>query len=211
MPMISMTRAAAILSCMALSLCGLSASAQGDAAAGQAKSATCVACHGADGNSSNPEWPKIAGQHAGYTYKQLMDFKAQEQRDNAIMYGIVAGLSEQDMQDLAAYYATQSMSGGFVDESQVALGKRIYHGGNAKTGVPACMGCHGPAGLGDPLAGFPRLAGQHAQYTEAQLNAFRLESRWNDARRMMRNVAIRMTPAEMAAVSAYLSGLHAGD
>ena len=180
----------------------------GDPAAGASKSATCIACHGADGNSTNPEWPKIAGQHAGYIEKQLGEFKAAKERSNALMTGMVAPLSAQDMKDLAAYYAGQSMSGGFTDENLAALGKKIYRGGNAESGVPACMGCHGPQGAGDPMAGFPRLAGQHATYVQVQLEAFRQGTRSNDVRRMMRDIALKMTPDEMKAVASYINGLY---
>ena len=180
----------------------------GDPGAGQAKAATCSACHGADGNSTNAEWPKIAGQHAGYITKQLMEFKAAKVRNNALMTGMVAALSEQDMKDLAAYYSTQSMSGGFADEKLVELGKRIYRGGNAESGVPACMACHGPQGLGDPMGGFARLAGQHATYVQAQLEMFRQGTRSNDEKRMMRDIALKMTPDEMKAVASYINGLH---
>lgn len=180
----------------------------GDPAAGKTKAATCLACHGADGNSTNPEWPKIAGQHPGYIEKQLAEFKATKTRSNALMTGMVAALSAQDMKDLGAYYAAQSMSGGFTDENLAVPGKRIYRGGNAESGVPACIGCHGPQGAGDPLAGFPRLAGQHATYVQAQLNAFREGTRSNDAKRMMRDIALKMTPDEMKAVASYINGLY---
>jgi len=180
----------------------------GDPAAGKAKAITCTACHGPDGNSSNPEWPKIAGQHARYFAKQLMNFKQGTHRNNAMMTGMVAALSDQDMHDLGAYYAAMGMSGGFADEALVKLGKKIYHGGNQATGVPACMSCHGPAGLGDPRGGFPRLAGQHAAYTAMQLENFRLGERSNDPQRMMRDIALKMTPDEMAAVASYIGGLH---
>ena len=112
------------------------------------------------------------------------------------------------MKDLSAFYATQSSSGGFVDEALVEAGRRLYHGGNAKSGVPACMGCHGPAGAGDPRGGFPRLAGQHAKYISMQLDSFRNETRSNDYLRMMRDIAVKMTPAEVQAVSAYVNALH---
>jgi cytochrome c553 len=181
---------------------------EGDPAAGQAKAATCIACHGPDGNSVNPEWPKIAGQHARYIAKQLKEFKAGKHRSNALMAGMVAGLSEQDMDDLGAFYASANMSGGFAEESLVELGEKIYRGGNSASGVPACMSCHGPTGVGDPLAGFPRLAGQHATYTRAQLESFRTEARSNDPKRMMRDIALKLTPDEMAAVASYIGGLH---
>lgn len=183
----------------------------GDPAAGEAKSATCLACHGADGNSVNPEWPKLAGQHERYLVKQLMDYKAGETRVNAIMNGLAAALSDQDMKDLGAFYASKTMSGGNADEELVALGKKIYQGGNADSGVAACMSCHGPAGKGDPLGGFPRLAGQHAQYTQTQLELWRTGTRQNDARRMMRDVVLKMTPDEIKAVSSYIAGLKPAD
>jgi cytochrome c553 len=180
----------------------------GDPATGKAKAATCAACHGPDGNSTNPEWPKIAGQHAAYIASQLMAFKEGKARNNAMMTGMVAALSEQDMRDLGAYYASMNMSGGFADENLAELGEKIYRGGNQATGVPACMSCHGPAGLGDPRGGFPRLAGQHATYTQVQLENYRLGVRSSDANRMMRDIALKMTPDEMAAVASYISGLH---
>ena len=122
--------------------------------------------------------------------------------------GMVAALTPGDMKNLAAYYAEQSMSGGFADEELLELGKKIYRGGNAESGVPACMGCHGPQGLGDPMAGFPRLAGQHATYTATQLEAFRLGTRSNDVKSMMRDIALKLTPDEKKAVANYISGLH---
>ena len=180
----------------------------GDPAAGQAKAAACVACHNADGNSTNPEWPKLAGQNARYTVKQLKDLKAQESRKNEIMAGLAAGLSDQDMADIAAFYATQNRTGGFVSEEQLALGQKIYRGGNIETGVPACSGCHGPAGAGDPSGGIPNLSGQHATYSAAQLKAFRSGTRANDANGMMRGSARWLSDAEIAAVSEYMAGLH---
>jgi len=183
--------------------------AQADAAAGKAKAAVCAACHGADGNSTNPQWPKLAGQHAAYIVKQLQDFKQGKTRTNAIMAGMAASLSAQDMANLGAWFSSQAASPGYASKSaDLKLGKKIYRGGNAATGVPACMSCHGPGGAGNPNAGFPRLGGQHAQYVAGQLQNFRLQSRANDKQAMMRDIALRMTPAEMAAVSAYINGLH---
>jgi cytochrome c553 len=180
----------------------------GDPAAGKAKAAVCTACHGADGNSTNPEWPKLAGQHAGYLDKQITEFKAGKVRSNSLMTGMVASLSAQDIKDLSAYFASQSTSGGFTDKALAKLGNKIYRGGNAESGVPACMACHGPQGLGDPMAGFPRLAGQHATYVNAQLKGFREGTRSNDTKRMMRDIALKMTPDEMKAVASYINGLH---
>lgn len=193
---------------IALAGAALPTLAAGDVAAGQAKSATCAACHGMDGNSTNPEWPKLAGQHAGYVVKQLNDFKAGQQRSNEMMAPMVAGLSEQDMLDLAAYFSSQASTGGFAGEAQVERGARLYRAGNAATGVAACTACHGPRGIGDPRGGFPVLAGQHATYVAAQLRAFRSMRRANDANGMMRDVARWMSDEEIEAVSQYVAGLH---
>ncbi len=183
----------------------------GDPAAGKAKSATCVACHGADGNSSNPEWPKLAGQGEAYLLKQLMNFKADpdspNHRSNASMNGMVMPLSEQDMADLAAYYASQKPSKGTAAADKVELGRMIYKGGNNSSGVAACAACHGPNGNGNPKAKFPSLAGQHAQYTVLQLEAFSAGERANDPAQMMRNIAAKMSKEEMQAVAEYVAGL----
>jgi cytochrome c553 len=189
------------------------ASAAGDPAAGQQKAAACTACHGADGNSANGEWPKLAGQHPSYTVKQLQNFKAQLEpnpqvvRVNEIMKGMAAPLSEQDMEDLAAYFANQAISPGSADPELLETGQALYQGGNLNTGVPACTGCHGPTGRGNPAAGFPSLHAQHAQYTETQLKAFRSMQRANDPGKMMRNIASRMTDKEIQAVASYIQGL----
>lgn len=191
-------------------LLGLSFSAiasdSGNAEAGKSKSATCSACHGADGNSMNPEWPTLAGQHPNYIAKQLANFK-DGARYNATMSPMAAPLSEQDMLDLAAFYAGQQPKGGMADESMVELGEAVFRGGNTSTGVAACSGCHGPTGSGNPAAKFPGLAGQHAKYIALQLYAFRKGERANDAGKMMRNVALRMTDDEIEAVAQYIQGL----
>jgi cytochrome c553 len=196
-----------LIACSTLSTAIL---AQADVAAGKAKSAVCAACHGADGNSTNPIWPNLAGQHPGYIVKQLEDFKSDKKtRSNALMLGMAAALNDADRANLAAFYSSQSASSGFASKSaDLELGKKIYRGGNAVTGVPACMSCHGPSGAGDPKAGFPVLSGQHAQYTQLQLESFRLETRSNDKQAMMRDIALKLTPKEIAAVSAYINGLH---
>ena len=180
--------------------------AAGDAAAGKTKAAACAACHSADGNSVNPEWPKLAGQHAAYLVKQLTNFKAGD-RNNAMMAPMAAPLSEQDMADIAAYFSGQTQNGGKADPALVAAGEKLFRGGNATTGVAACMGCHGPNGMGNPPANFPRLSGQHAAYTVTQLKTFRSGERANDAGMMMRNIAARMTDDEMKAVASYIEGL----
>lgn len=180
----------------------------GDPARGQQLSQACSACHGSDGNSVNPEWPKIAGQHAEYIHKQLMDYKS-GRRENALMAGQVANLDEQDMRDLGAFYSRQQMAPGTADEAVAERGERIYRGGIPASGVAACTACHGPTGQGNPAAMFPVVAGQHAQYNSDQLRYFRSEQRANDNGRMMRNLAARMSDADIRAVSEYMAGLRA--
>lgn len=195
----------------ALALVGLfmanGAYAAGDAAAGETKSASCIACHMADGNSVNPIWPKLAGQHEGYLVKQLVDFKAGNRADPTMM-AMVAPLNDQDVLDLAAYFSSQTQSGGAAQPELVDLGETVYRAGNAARGLTACTACHGPTGTGIPSAGFPRVGGQHADYVVKQLKDFRAGNRGNDANSMMRDVAARMTDAEIEAVASYVSGLH---
>ncbi|MCW8910516.1 MAG: cytochrome c4 [Gammaproteobacteria bacterium] len=181
-----------------------SAMAAGDAAAGEAKAAACFGCHMPDGNSVVDQFPKLAGQHEKYSVKQLSEFKSMK-RKNDIMLGMAAALSDQDMADLGAYFASKTATPAVADESKVALGKDVYRGGNMNTGVPACMGCHGPTGAGNPTAGYPSLGGQHAAYTLAQLNAFRDGARDNDPAGMMRNVVARMSKEEIEAVANYIA------
>ncbi|MCK5668273.1 MAG: cytochrome c4, partial [Gammaproteobacteria bacterium] len=151
----------------------------GDVAAGKEKSALCAACHGTDGNSVNPVWPKLAGQHSEYILKQLKDFKAGK-RNNIQMNPLVATLSEEDMQDLAAYFSSQQAKIGYASAESLEMGEKIYRAGDASKGLPACMSCHGPTGAGNPAASFPSLSGQHAEYTKIQLLAFRDNKRTND-------------------------------
>lgn len=184
--------------------------AEGDAEAGKTKSTTCTACHGADGNSVNGEWPKLAGQHAQYIDRQLHLYKSGG-RQNAIMMGMVAALSDQDMADLAAYYAANELKPGVADPALVATGERVFRAGNPQAGVPACIACHGPAGAGNPLAGYPVLAGQHAVYTATVLRAFRDGAVWGEgdnANAVMAGVAQNLTDDEIDAVASYLEGLH---
>ncbi len=183
------------------------AQAGGDPAAGKEKSQVCAACHGVDGNSVNPIWPRLAGQHPEYIVKQLQDFKAGH-RENAQMSPMAANLSEQDMQDLAVYYASQKPKHGSTDPALLELGEKIYRAGNLEAGVPACMACHGPAGGGNPAALYPALSGQHAEYTQAQLKGFREGLRTNDINSVMRTIVGRMTDEEIRAVSQYVQGLH---
>ena len=193
-----------VLLCTVVSINALAA----DPAAGEAKAALCVACHGPAGNSANPEWPKLAGQHAKYTAKQIRDFMAGATRSNELMAPMIAGLSDQDIEDISAYYAIQTSTGGFASEELHALGERIYRGGNAESGVPACIACHGPRGGGNGPAGFPALAGQHAVYTAKQIEDWRLGNRSNDSNRMMADAVRYLTPQETRAVSEYIAGLH---
>lgn len=166
----------------------------------------CAACHGVDGNSAVSVNPNLAGLNAEYINKQLTEFKSGT-RQNAVMSGMVASLSPQDMLNLAAYYSAQQPKPATAQDQQLALlGQKIYRGGVQGTGVPACASCHGPQGKGIPSQ-FPRLAGQHSDYTYAQLEAFRLGNRSNDAAKMMRSIATKMTDADMKAVSAYIQGL----
>ncbi|MGH8731330.1 MAG: c-type cytochrome [Burkholderiales bacterium] len=166
----------------------------------------CAACHGADGNSPLPMNPSLAGQHPEYLFKQLNEFKSGS-RNNAVMMGMVAGVSAEDMRNLAAYYAAQKPSETAAkDRDLVAQGRKLFRGGNVATGVTACAGCHSPNGAGIPSQ-YPRLAGQHPEYVVAQLKAFRAGDRANDSNAMMRAVAGRLTDKEIAAVAEYLSAL----
>lgn len=180
----------------------------GDPEAGKTKSTSCLACHGADGNSMNPEWPKLAGQHEDYLLKQLNYFYGGE-RENATMKGMVQGLSETDMEDLAAYYSSQEVQFGTADPQLVELGQKIYRSGNAESGVAPCMGCHGPNGAGNPGANYPALRGQHAKYVEIQMHGFAEGKRVNEnSVKMMQLLASRMTNREIRAVASYIQGLH---
>lgn len=171
----------------------------------------CAACHAADGNSPTSANPKIAGQFPEYLAKQLMNFKAQggkkPERDNAVMAGMVATLSTEDMKNLAAYYAGQKMKPASAKDKQLASqGQKLFRGGNSATGVAACAGCHGPDGAGVPSQ-FPRIAGQYAEYIELQLKSFKAGARANDPSGMMRGVAGRMSDQEIKAVAEYAAGL----
>ncbi|MFP4079445.1 MAG: c-type cytochrome [Ectothiorhodospira sp.] len=186
----------------------LHAAEPGDPERGRELSSPCVACHKEDGNSANPEWPKTAGKDEDYLFKQLMDYKW-GRRSHSLMNPQVEDLTEQDMRDLAAYYASQETAPGrpSADEETLELGKKIYFGGNLQSGVAACVACHGPGGQGNPAAEFPSVAAQHATYAQDQLEQFSDGVRENDPGRMMRDVAGRMTEEEMEAVSQYMESL----
>ena len=196
-----------LIACAAVFALTGAAQAAGDAAAGKSRAQACAGCHGADGNSANPLWPKLAGQHEKYLAKQLADFKEGKTRKDPVMAGQAAGLSQADMDNLAAYFAQQKISAGNADEKLVELGERIYRGGNPANKIAACIACHGPNGAGNPAANFPRLSGQHAAYVEKSLKDFRSEARTNDAGKMMRNITEKMTDKEIAAVASYIQGL----
>jgi cytochrome c553 len=171
----------------------------------------CAACHAGDGNSTAPANPKIAGQFPEYLHKQLADFKPlpgkKAARESPVMNAMVANLSDADMKNLAAYYAGQQLKPATAADKELAgLGQKLWRGGNAATGVPACGGCHGPAGAGIP-AQFPRLAGQYAEYIATQLKSFRDGARSNDPNGMMRGVAARLSEREIRAVAEYAAGL----
>ncbi len=190
-----------------LAVASSSALAAGDPAAGKAKAASCAGCHGVDGKALLPEYPNLAAQHESYIAKQLRDYQSGE-RKNAIMAGMAAALSEQDIDDIAAYYASQPAISGVADEEGLQKGMDIYRGGISGAGVPACSGCHGANGKGNPAATWPALAGQNAAYIILQLEQFRSTERANDPNAMMRSVAERLTDAEIKALSNYIMGLH---
>ena len=181
------------------------AASKPDLAKGQASAtAVCAACHTSDGSRGSPANPILQGQHPEYLVKQLAEFKSGK-RDNAVMKGMAATLSEPDMKNVAAFYASKQAKPGFAKSKDlVALGEKIYRGGIAERSVPACSGCHSPTGAGIPSQ-YPRMAGQHADYTEAQLIAFRGGVRKNSAQ--MSGVAQKMNDREIKAVSDYIAGL----
>jgi cytochrome c553 len=179
----------------------------GSADEGQSKSTACIACHGPNGNSANPEWPNLAGQHAQYVRKQLEAFK-NGARKNPLMTPMAMGLSEDDMEDLGAYFAAQKPAATLeADASKVPLGQRVYRSGDPKSGAPACSSCHGPTGDGNPPASYPAVRGQYATYVAAQLRAYRAGTRQTDQNQMMRNVASTMSDEQIDAVASYIQGL----
>ena len=192
--------------------------AGGDAEKGKALAASCAACHGSEGVSTNPEWPNLAGQGEGYLAKQLYDFRtivSKEgespvvyKRQNAVMNGMaVAIASDEDVQHIAAYYASLPAATGAAKEETVEEGTLIYKGGKTSTKIAACASCHGPTGSGVDAAKFPKLAGQHSKYIAMQLKAFRSGARNNDMNQMMRDVAKRMSDTDIEMVSGYIAGL----
>ena len=191
-------------------LCGLQAStvtrADGSVEEGQAKSTPCIACHGVNGNSSNPVWPNLADQHKQYIVRQLQAFKSGARQD-PLMTPMAMGLSDDDAEDLAAYFDDQPLTGLEADPSRAPLGQRVYRGGDPTSGVAACIACHGPGGEGNPTAGYPSIKGQQSGYVAAQLRAYRAGTRKTDPNQMMRDVARTMSDDKIDAVAAYVQGM----
>lgn len=185
--------------------------AKGDPNAGKAKSEVCVACHGIDGNSVNPIWPKIADEPEKYLVHQLMEYRKgpQGKRFDPTMFGMTQNLTDQDILDIAAFYASQKATENKSNPKGMELGQKIYRGGDLARGIPACgPSCHGMRGEGLELAGIPKLSGQQLDYTIDQLKKFRAGVRADDANGIMRDIAKRMTDEEIEAVSNYAAGLH---
>jgi len=181
--------------------------AAGDIEAGKTKSVVCGACHGADGKAMLPTYPNLAGQGEAYITKQLNDFISGA-RSNPLMSPMAAPLSEEDIADLAAYFSSMPSKEGVAAEENIALGESIFRGGITSVKIPACTGCHGPDGAGNSAAAYPALSGQNTGYVDSTLKGFRSGARANDPAEMMRDVAHRLTDAEIAAVSNYIQGLH---
>lgn len=214
---------AGVVACMALSFTNVAIAAEGSspltgsAEAGAAKAAVCTACHGPNGNSSNPEWPNLAGQNAAYTHEQLTLFKA-KMRNNPLMQPIVDPLTEQDFADLGAYFAAQTPAGLEADPSYWKAGEALYKSGDAARNIPACTACHGPAGQGNAAAGYPALRAQHSVYTVKQLQDYLTGNRYRDGTDaskvhttrnspMMTTIAQRLTPEDIRNLASYLQGL----
>jgi cytochrome c553 len=180
----------------------------GSPAEGQTKTVACAACHGPDGNSATPTWPSLAGQHARYTVNQLNAYKDGERLDPG-MRGFASTLSDDDMQDIAAWYASQAPAPKGADPALISLGEQIYRGGIPDRGIAACIACHGPSGQGNALAAYPRVSHQHAPYLAATLRAYAAGERRSDAsmNQMMRNVAELLLDDEIDALASYMQGL----
>ena len=181
----------------------------GDAKAGEAKAAVCGACHGMDGNSALAMYPKLAGQNESYTVRQLTQFK-NGKRNNAIMLPFASTLSDQDMHDLGAFFASKQATPGQTDEAYVARAQALYRAGDAKLGVPACMACHGPSGRGMAGSAYPQVAGQWSEYVSAKLTEWRAGTTWGDDEhaKVMPEIAKRLGEKDIAALASYMQGLH---
>jgi cytochrome c553 len=208
-----------MISALLMAASGAVLAVEGDVKAGESKAAACAGCHGAGGNSTVGTFPKLAGQHPKYVIKQLNDMKIDPAKSGRVvveMGGVVPSLTEQDIADLAAYYGVQKIEGGAANKDLVVKGESVYRAGNKAKGLAACTGCHSPDGKGNNGAGFPALAGQHPEYIEKQLKAFRLAAeepaaqgaRVNDGeKKIMRDIASRMSDLEIKAVASFISGL----
>jgi cytochrome c553 len=172
------------------------------------KTALCSACHGPEGISANAQWPNLAGQNTTYFIKQIKDMTAGTHRSASVMAGIVASLSPQDIDDLAAYYAKMPAAQGVTPKNFVTRGEQIYRGGDLAKHITACIACHGPKGTGNAQAGFPLIAGQHADYTMAQLKAFKSKSRTNDFHHIMQDISSKMNDEDIEAIAHYIEGLY---
>ncbi|WP_300618222.1 c-type cytochrome [Dokdonella sp.] len=181
----------------------------GDAKAGEGKAAVCAACHGGDGNPTDKQYPKLAGQNEAYIARQLEAFKSQK-RQNPIMLGFAATLSTQDMHDVGAFFATKRALPGVADEKLLERGQSLYRGGDAKLGVPACMACHGPDGRGMAGTGYPQLGGQWADYVAAKLKDWKGGTSWGEDNnaKIMPSIAASLSDADIEAVASYVEGLH---
>ncbi|HEB82653.1 MAG TPA: cytochrome c4 [Gammaproteobacteria bacterium] len=180
----------------------------GNAEAGKTKAAACGGCHGMDGNSPTSSYPKLAGQNEAYIAKQVKDFKANDKRQNAIMFGMVAALTEEDAADIGAYFQSQTVaSTAPFDESKLARGRELYKGGDLQKGIPACQGCHGPTGAGVAGIAYPRVGGQYPEYTLAQLKAFKDGSRSNDPKSLMRSIVAKLSADDMEALANYMASI----
>lgn len=200
--------AAAVLALLMYSQASADALVDGSFEAGKTTAIRCGACHGPDGNSVNPQWPSIAGQHAPYIVRQLEAFQNGE-RTNILMSSQAMSLTEQDMKDLAVYFAAQPAAAKSVaDPSLVEKGEALYRGGNKESGAAACLTCHGPTGRGNPAAAYPLLRGQHASYIAATLREYATDTRKSDgATKIMRDIAKRLSEDDIVAVAAYVQGL----
>lgn len=206
---------AAIATFSTLALLPLHAAAKGSAEAGATKAAVCMACHGVNGNSVNPEWPSLAGQNAAYIAEQIRLFKANK-RLNPNMNPQAAAIPDEDIEDIAAYYATQTPTGLEADPSYWQAGEKLYRAGDAKRAIPACQACHGPVGRGNPGAGFPAVRAQHSVYTVKQLNDYAAQNRYRDAEgkvqqsrngRMMVDITSRLTAEDIRNLASYIQGM----
>ncbi len=188
--------------------CTFAMHAAGVYQSGQEKSTVCATCHGPTGVSVNPIWPNLSGQHATYLAKQLADFKQKKGRADPTMAPMVTHLSEQDMADLAIFYAKQPLPEGATPKKYLSRGEQLYRGGDVDKHITACIACHGPKGRGNAQAGFPSLSGQYAAYTILQLQAFKDNKRSNDLNSIMRDISARMSTEDMTAVANYVAGLY---